>query len=210
VWILTGVVGGGVFYQEFDGFSLLSWVLFPVGILLCVAGVFFLSQRDAEAEHVRRAKAHTAESAAGLHIAGAEGAAAPRAPGDEGAPAAGLGTGSCEATPLLGGLPVPPRGAPGDRLDRDDAAALMIASVVRERPVLCTRTFLGLGLRRTTVKGACELLPVVTHRVLTPASSCETAVDARRTAALQRCSPQVPSAHTVAMLFVLSIKTSYI
>jgi len=161
VWILTGVVGGGVFYQEFDGFSLLSWVLFPVGILLCVAGVFFLSQRDAEAEHVRRAKAHTAESAAGLHIAGAEGAAAPKAPGDEGAPAVGSGTGSCEATPLLGGLPVPPRGAPGDRLDRDDAAALMLASVVRERPVLCTRAFLGLGLRRTTVKGAYEVLPAV-------------------------------------------------
>ncbi len=47
-WILVSVVGGGVFYDEFSSFGLLQALLFPVGIILAIAGVYWLSQRGAE------------------------------------------------------------------------------------------------------------------------------------------------------------------
>jgi len=45
-WILVSVIGGGVFYREFQGFDALQWCMFPAGVLLTVVGVVMLSQRD--------------------------------------------------------------------------------------------------------------------------------------------------------------------
>ena len=45
-WILVSVVGGGIFYSEFNGFKPIQWVMFPAGILLTVIGVFYLSRRE--------------------------------------------------------------------------------------------------------------------------------------------------------------------
>jgi hypothetical protein len=46
-WIVFSVIGGGVFYGEFAGFSFGQAVAFMVGVALTVLGVYFLSQRDA-------------------------------------------------------------------------------------------------------------------------------------------------------------------
>mmetsp|Transcript_5523 Transcript_5523/g.10381 ORF Transcript_5523/g.10381 Transcript_5523/m.10381 type:complete len:683 (+) Transcript_5523:274-2322(+) len=45
-WIVFSVIGGGVFYGEFSGFSFGQVVAFCVGIALTVLGVYILSQRD--------------------------------------------------------------------------------------------------------------------------------------------------------------------
>lgn len=42
-FIVTVAVSGGVVYGEFANFSLLSSILFPLGVLLCVFGVFALT-----------------------------------------------------------------------------------------------------------------------------------------------------------------------
>ena len=47
-WIVGTVLGGGVFYGEFSDFSATQAFFFPFGVFLCVAGVFFLSQGDAD------------------------------------------------------------------------------------------------------------------------------------------------------------------
>eukprot|EP00943_MAST-04B_sp_MAST-4B-sp1_P001714 g1714.t1 len=40
-------ISGGIFFQEFVNFDLMQFVLYPVGLLCTVIGVFILSQRDA-------------------------------------------------------------------------------------------------------------------------------------------------------------------
>jgi magnesium transporter len=47
-WILFSVIGGGVFYEEFALFSWFQALLFPIGVCLAIAGVYVLSQREAE------------------------------------------------------------------------------------------------------------------------------------------------------------------
>uniref|UniRef100_A0A7S1GDF7 Uncharacterized protein n=1 Tax=Bicosoecida sp. CB-2014 TaxID=1486930 RepID=A0A7S1GDF7_9STRA len=47
-WILVSVMGGGVFYGEFAGFTTEQTILFPLGVLIAVCGVVWLSQRDAD------------------------------------------------------------------------------------------------------------------------------------------------------------------
>ena len=42
------MIGGGVFYHDFAGFTATQATCFPLGILLCVAGVALLSLRGAE------------------------------------------------------------------------------------------------------------------------------------------------------------------
>lgn len=42
-WIVGTVLGGGVFYGEFSEFSPLQALLFPLGVILCCVGVFFLA-----------------------------------------------------------------------------------------------------------------------------------------------------------------------
>jgi hypothetical protein len=49
-WIVGTALGGGVFYGEFADFSLAQAILFPLGVGLCCAGVFFLAQ-DSGTEH---------------------------------------------------------------------------------------------------------------------------------------------------------------
>jgi magnesium transporter len=44
-WMLFSTIGGGVFFMEFWSFSLLQGIMFPVGVGLCVFGVYLLSQR---------------------------------------------------------------------------------------------------------------------------------------------------------------------
>mmetsp|Transcript_10690 Transcript_10690/g.17482 ORF Transcript_10690/g.17482 Transcript_10690/m.17482 type:complete len:801 (-) Transcript_10690:45-2447(-) len=46
VWIVFSVIGGGVFYGEFNGFSFVQASAFLAGVVLTVLGVYFLSQRD--------------------------------------------------------------------------------------------------------------------------------------------------------------------
>ncbi|KAH9261369.1 hypothetical protein BASA81_000001 [Batrachochytrium salamandrivorans] len=43
-WIVGTVLGGGIFYGEFSTFSVAQAVLFPMGVILCCVGVFFLAQ----------------------------------------------------------------------------------------------------------------------------------------------------------------------
>ena len=43
-WIVGTVLGGGVFYGEFYDFTWAQWVFFPLGIILCCIGVFYLAQ----------------------------------------------------------------------------------------------------------------------------------------------------------------------
>ena len=47
-WILVSVIGGGVFYDEFAAFGALQALLFPVGVLLAIVGVYVLSQREGD------------------------------------------------------------------------------------------------------------------------------------------------------------------
>lgn len=62
-WILVSVVGGGVFYREFQGFTPLNWLMFPAGVLLTVVGVIMLSQRDTTKVQEAKEKAETATAA---------------------------------------------------------------------------------------------------------------------------------------------------
>ena len=54
-WILVSVIGGGVFYNEFNDFSVLQWIMFPLGVLLTIIGVYYLSQREIASVSKRRA-----------------------------------------------------------------------------------------------------------------------------------------------------------
>jgi hypothetical protein len=47
-WIVGTVLGGGIFYGEFSQFSVAQAILFPLGIILCCVGVFFLAQGTEE------------------------------------------------------------------------------------------------------------------------------------------------------------------
>jgi hypothetical protein len=43
-WIVGTALGGGVNFGEFSTFSAVQAFLFPLGVFMCIAGVFFLSQ----------------------------------------------------------------------------------------------------------------------------------------------------------------------
>jgi hypothetical protein len=45
VWTLFDVIGGGVYYDEFAGFSALQFVLFCLGVVVIFCGVVILSNR---------------------------------------------------------------------------------------------------------------------------------------------------------------------
>lgn len=53
-WIVGSVVSGGVVYREFEEFNVLQALMFPVGVLLTIAGVYFLSQRESAVAERRR------------------------------------------------------------------------------------------------------------------------------------------------------------
>jgi hypothetical protein len=56
-WITVSVIGGGVFYDEFSGFSPVQCAMFPFGIVLTVIGVYYLTRREITAR--RRASTLT-------------------------------------------------------------------------------------------------------------------------------------------------------
>eukprot|EP00512_Aurantiochytrium_limacinum_P001141 CAMPEP_0171489180 /NCGR_PEP_ID=MMETSP0958-20121227/2613_1 /TAXON_ID=87120 /ORGANISM="Aurantiochytrium limacinum, Strain ATCCMYA-1381" /LENGTH=712 /DNA_ID=CAMNT_0012022363 /DNA_START=120 /DNA_END=2258 /DNA_ORIENTATION=- len=64
-WIVFGVVGGGVFYGEFSGFSFGQAVAFLSGVIMTVLGVYILSQRGF-ASHDRKERASSASAAGNM------------------------------------------------------------------------------------------------------------------------------------------------
>ena len=50
LWLLGGVFGGGIFFQEFADFSATNFILFFIGIALIVIGVSLLAPRMDESE----------------------------------------------------------------------------------------------------------------------------------------------------------------
>jgi hypothetical protein len=45
-WITGSTVGGAIFYQELKTFDLMQSILFPLGIVITLSGVYVLSKRD--------------------------------------------------------------------------------------------------------------------------------------------------------------------
>lgn len=61
VWTLFDVVGGGVYYSEFDGFTPGRYALFTMGVVIIFIGVAVLSSRlkqiqDSDAELEKKSK----------------------------------------------------------------------------------------------------------------------------------------------------------
>ena len=42
---IFGVIGGGLYYEEFEEFTLTNWILFPVGCLISFFGIYILSMK---------------------------------------------------------------------------------------------------------------------------------------------------------------------
>lgn len=180
-WIVVGVVGGGVVYDEFGAFTPLAATLFPLGIMGCTAGVILLSQRNVESEQERQAKDRDAADAAEVADAVAAAAGDDTAAGEETRlliPADGGPSAAGEGTPLLSSPALPRRGADGTSTSAAGFAAytggssskaplalaaetFAVAGGAVEIKVSCRAAYLGLRLRRTKVKGAshCSLPP---------------------------------------------------
>jgi hypothetical protein len=45
-YILVSAVGGATFFKEFSSFTLVQSIMFPMGIVLTLSGVFLLSRRN--------------------------------------------------------------------------------------------------------------------------------------------------------------------
>ncbi|RYG42616.1 hypothetical protein EON68_01615, partial [archaeon] len=157
-WILVSVIGGGVFYSEFASFDALSIGLFPLGILLCIVGVYALSQRNVEAARAVPDVSAAAEAAA----AEEEGEAVPLVGAQASAEEAkGMTTVVHEHSPLLRPAPTSRR-ASGMAAGGDAAAAASRAAwpLPGQGPVVgtdaaltftveFTARYLGLALRKT-------------------------------------------------------------
>jgi magnesium transporter len=50
LWMLFGVIGGGVFFREFSTFDAFQSFMFPLGVSFCITGVGVLSSREIEGE----------------------------------------------------------------------------------------------------------------------------------------------------------------
>ena len=42
---IFGVIGGGLYYKEFDEFTTANWILFPVGCIVSFCGIYILSMK---------------------------------------------------------------------------------------------------------------------------------------------------------------------
>lgn len=53
LFIMCGVIGGGIFFQEFDEFDALRWWMFSIGVFLIITGLLLLGrgQKEEEARH---------------------------------------------------------------------------------------------------------------------------------------------------------------
>ncbi|RHZ29050.1 hypothetical protein DYB26_014476, partial [Aphanomyces astaci] len=47
-FITFSVIGGAVYFEEFKDFTMTQWIVFPIGVLITIAGVVVLSSRDME------------------------------------------------------------------------------------------------------------------------------------------------------------------
>ena len=45
-FIVVTIIGGAVYFKELSSFDLLQFIMFPVGVLLILIGIFLLSQRN--------------------------------------------------------------------------------------------------------------------------------------------------------------------
>ncbi|ETV81337.1 hypothetical protein H257_05884 [Aphanomyces astaci] len=45
-FITFSVIGGAVYFEEFKDFTMTQWIVFPIGVLITIAGVIVLSSRD--------------------------------------------------------------------------------------------------------------------------------------------------------------------
>ena len=50
LWMLFGVIGGGVFFREFQTFDWFQSMMFPLGVAFCLAGVAVLSSRPTDSD----------------------------------------------------------------------------------------------------------------------------------------------------------------
>ena len=51
-WMLTSIVGGGIYFDEFSLFGPMNFAVFPIGVFVTLTGIYILtySQGMAEAE----------------------------------------------------------------------------------------------------------------------------------------------------------------
>jgi len=56
IWLLFGVLGGGIFYDEFRALSTTASIMFAVGILILVSGVVLLAPRKKDTNTQRENK----------------------------------------------------------------------------------------------------------------------------------------------------------
>ena len=52
LWMLFGVIGGGVFFREFSTFDAFQSLMFPLGVGFCITGVGVLSSRPIDRDDV--------------------------------------------------------------------------------------------------------------------------------------------------------------
>jgi hypothetical protein len=56
IWLVFGVLGGGIFYDEFSSLSPLAQSMFAVGIVILIAGVLLLAPRQKKPEETKENK----------------------------------------------------------------------------------------------------------------------------------------------------------
>ncbi|KAF0688255.1 Aste57867_20125 [Aphanomyces stellatus] len=73
-FISFSVIGGAVYFQEFKNFDTTQWIVFPVGVLITIAGVIVLSSRemqhDAGAPVQTPPQSSSTENLGDIHIQG--------------------------------------------------------------------------------------------------------------------------------------------
>ena len=53
LWIIVAVIGGGVFFEDFKSFETYQWICFPIGVIICIAGVFLLAENRKKVNSTR-------------------------------------------------------------------------------------------------------------------------------------------------------------
>lgn len=46
VWMVAGILGGGIVFREFEAFNTIGKILFPIGACITFSGIYLLTQRD--------------------------------------------------------------------------------------------------------------------------------------------------------------------
>ena len=45
-WMISGILGGAIVFNEFVGFSILQWIFFPFGVFIAMMGIYLLTHRQ--------------------------------------------------------------------------------------------------------------------------------------------------------------------